>query len=99
MAAVHLAVSVSDIDPKGNVASPQDGCRRLSSYGMRAASALNKLIPAPYQDKRVARLMGCSVRMAQYLRRGECWTIERLNKASAALPGFDAMLLGERRAA
>lgn len=95
----NVDVSISDDSPKGNVASPQSGCARLSSYGMRAGAALNKLIPVPYQDKRVARMMGCSVRLAQYLRRGECWTIERLNKASASLPGFDAMLLGERRAA
>lgn len=99
MVAVHLAASVSDNSPKGNVAAPQSCCALFPSYGVRAATALNKLIPSPYQDKRVARLMGCSVRMAQYLRRGECWTIERLNKASATLPGFDAMLLGERRAA
>lgn len=95
---MNLVTTVSDNNPQRNVASPQSSCALFSSYGVRAAAALNKLIPSPYQDKRVARLMGCSVRMAQYLRRGECWTIERLNKASAALSGFDAMLIGERRA-
>lgn len=91
-----LAVNLTDKNPNGNIVSPQSGCARLSSYGARAGAALNKLIPAPYQDKRIARLMGCSVRMAQYLRSGECWTVERLDKASASLPGFDALLLAQR---
>ena len=61
-----------------------------SDYGARAALAINQLVPGPHRDKAVARLFGCSVRTAQYLRVGLFWTINRLNQASAVIPEFDA---------
>jgi hypothetical protein len=64
-------------------------------YALRAARALEELIPERNRDKAIARLFNCSVRMAVYLRRGEKWTIARLNQASAALGAeFDRRLCG-----
>jgi len=56
-----------------------------SDYGMRAAMALNHALPGEHRDKLVARMFGCSVRMAKYLRAGQYWTIDRLNQASAVI--------------
>lgn len=67
--------------------------RPMSDYGLRAAQALDTLVPGPHRDKAVARLFRCSVRMAQYLRRGEYWTADRLSQASRTLgAAFDVLL-------
>lgn len=59
--------------------------------GTRAAEALNRVLPPQNRDKKVATLFGVSLRMAQYLRVGQRWTIDRLNQASAELGlAFDA---------
>lgn len=60
-----------------------------ADYGQRAALALDRCIPGPHRDKAVARLFGVSVRMAQYLRRGQFWTAERMSQASQMLASFD----------
>ena len=54
-------------------------------FGLRAGSALDRLVPGPHRDKSIARLFGISVRMAKYLRAGEHWTADRLSQASAVL--------------
>lgn len=61
----------------------------MGDYGVRAADAINHLVPGPNRDKAVARIFRCSVRMARYLRSGQFWSIDRLNQASAKVPGFD----------
>lgn len=81
-------------DPKRkDIAHQRNDGRMTADYGQRAALALDRCIPGPNRDKAVARLFGVSVRMAQYLRRGQHWTTERLTQASAALGAtFDAAL-------
>lgn len=68
-----------------------------SDYGMRAALALDELIPPPHRDKAVQRLFDVSLRMAKYLRRGQHWTIERLTQASRVLDGFDICVASPER--
>ena len=64
-----------------------------ADYGVRAAVALDRVLPGPHRDKTVARLFNVSVRTAQYLRGGKYWTIARLSQASALLGvAFDAAL-------
>src|SRR5215469_678637 len=53
------------------------------SLAQKAGDALDQLIPDQNRDKHVARIFGVSVRMAQYLRCGKCWTVERLSVACA----------------
>lgn len=66
----------------------------MSDYGIRAADALNQLLPGEHRDKTVARLFDCSVRMAKYLRAGQHWTAERLSQASSLFGSmFDEMLV------
>lgn len=72
-----------------DIAHQRNGDRMTADYGQRAALALDRCIPGPNRDKAVARLFGVSVRMAQYLRRGQHWTTERLTQASAALQSVD----------
>lgn len=72
-----------------NLADERKGDRMTADYGQRAALALDRCVPGPNRDKAVARLFGVSVRMAQYLRRGQFWTAERLTQASAAMQEFD----------
>lgn len=73
--------------PKGK------GVARMSDYGVRAAMALNQLLPGEHRDKTVARMFNVSVRMAKYLRTGQHWTIDRLSQASAVLgASFDVLL-------
>lgn len=60
-----------------------------SDYGQRAAIALDELIPSQHRDKTVARLFDVSVRFAKYLRRGQYWTIDRLDQASRLIEHFD----------
>lgn len=60
---------------------------------MRAAGAVNHLLPGRNRDKLLARMFGCSVRTAQYLRAGQFWTVERLSQASRVLGvAFDRAL-------
>lgn len=67
--------------------------RMTSDYGMRAAIALNDLLPSQHRDKTVQRLFNVSLRTAKYLRAGRHWTTDRLSQASAALgAAFDAAL-------
>lgn len=75
----------NEIAQKGNGTMPSD-------YGMRAAIAIDRLVLGPHRDKTVARLFGVSVRMAKYLRAGQHWTIDRLNRASETIKGFDSYL-------
>lgn len=71
------------------------GLRNMSQIGARAAVALDLCVPGPNRDKRVARLFRCSVRLAQYLRKGQCWTAARLSQASGVLGAdFDIALAG-----
>lgn len=68
--------------------------RMSSDYGARAAAALNELLPGRHGDKTLARVFGCSLRLAQYLRRGQCWTADRLTQASREFGvAFDALLI------
>jgi hypothetical protein len=55
------------------------------SLASRAGAALDAMIPDANRDKIIARLFGVSVRMAQYLRCGKCWTVERLSTATEIL--------------
>lgn len=65
----------------------------MSDYGMRAASAVNLILPGRNRDKLLARMFGCSVRTAQYLRAGQFWTVDRLSQASRMLGvAFDRAL-------
>lgn len=71
------------------------GVAPVTDYGLRAAAALNDLIPGPHRDKAVARLFNCSVRFAKYLRAGQHWTADRLSQASRVLGAdFDIRLNG-----
>jgi hypothetical protein len=72
-----------------DIAHQRNGDRMTADYGQRAALALDRCVPGPNKDKAVARLLNVSVRMAQYLRRGQHWTAGRLTQASATLRGFD----------
>lgn len=59
----------------------------------RAALALDRGYPGAHRDKRIARDFGISTRTAQYLRAGQCWTMERLAQASSILgSAFDRAL-------
>jgi hypothetical protein len=65
----------------------------MSDFGIRAAVAIDSLLPGPHKDKRVARLFGVSVRLAQYLRQGKHWTVDRMSQASRLLGSdFDIAL-------
>lgn len=59
----------------------------------RAGAALDGCYAGPHRDKRIARDLGVSVRMAQHLRAGQHWTIDRLAQASALIgAAFDRAL-------
>jgi hypothetical protein len=76
----------NDVAEKRNMISP-------TVYEHRAALALRSLITGPNADKLTARALNCSVRMAQHLRNGRHWTIQRLTQASAVLGvAFDTAL-------
>lgn len=76
---------------KGNTVAQEGNV--TADYGIRAATALDSLVPGPHRDKNVARLFGVSVRQAKYLRTGRHWTVDRLTQASAMLgTAFDAAL-------
>ena len=71
----------------------QGGSGKVSAdYGQRAAYALDRCVPGPHRDKKVAGIFGVSVRMAKYLRQGHFWTTDRLTQASRALQNFDAYI-------
>lgn len=80
---------MASTEARKDIALQRKAGRMTADYGQRAALALDRCIPGPNRDKAVARLFGVSVRMAQYLRRGQHWTAERLSQASGALAGFD----------
>lgn len=61
-------------------------------YGIRAARALDLSVPGPNRDKLIARAMNISTRTVQYLRSGQHWTTDHLNRASTAFKNFDAYL-------
>ncbi len=77
----------------------QDGLPPMSDCGVRAAAALNKMLPGPHADKRVARLFNVSLRMAKYLRAGRYWTAARLSQANEVLGDKFAQLLAPPTAA
>lgn len=77
------------IQPERKDVADQRKTSMSADYGQRAALALDRCIPGPHRDKTVARLFGVSVRMAQYLRRGQHWTADRLTQASEAFKQFD----------
>lgn len=65
----------------------------MSDYGMRAATALDLVVPGPHRDKTIANKLGVSLRHAKYLRAGRYWNIARLNQVSAIFGStFDALL-------
>lgn len=67
-----------------------------NTFALRAGSALDRLVSGPHRDKTIARMFGVSPRMAQYLRAGLHWTIERLDQASRQLGAdFDRILAGD----
>lgn len=76
----------NDIAEKRNVTAP-------TIYEQRAGDAVRVLISGPNADKLTARAFGCSLRMAQHLRRGRHWTVKRFSQASAVLGcAFDTLL-------
>jgi len=79
-------------EPEGNNFAQKGNRKMTSDYGQRAALAVNRLVPGPHRDKAIARKLGCSVRFAKYLRAGQHWTIDWLNRASSTIQGFDAYL-------
>ena len=65
-----------------------------NTFARAAAAAVNQIINGPHADKRTARRLNCSLRMAKYLRVGKGWTVERLSFASAILGDeFDRLLM------
>lgn len=61
----------------------------------RAGMALARKYAGPHRDKLIARDFSVSVRTAQYLQRGQHWTLDRLAQASAAIgAAFDIVLAG-----
>jgi hypothetical protein len=75
--------------PRGN-----DVAKRGTAFALNAGRAVNLLVSGPNRDKTIARMFGVSVRMAKYLRTGRCWTVERLQTASALLGReFDDLLV------
>jgi uncharacterized protein (UPF0335 family) len=76
-------------DPEGNKHAFEG-----NRFALHAAAAVNQIISGQHADKRTARLLGCSLRTAKYLRAGKHWTAERLARASIALRQFDEIFLG-----
>lgn len=80
---------------EGKEIAPECKGPMTADYGIRAARAVNELVPRPHRDKALQRMFDCSLRMAKYLSAGQFWTIDRLNQASAILGApFDAALMG-----
>lgn len=76
----------NDVAEKRNMTAP-------TIYEQRAGDAVRVLISGPNADKLTARAFGCSLRMAQHLRRGRHWTVKRFSQASAVLGcAFDTLL-------
>lgn len=71
---------------------PTSNCGSDNEFAKRAALALNFLVSGPHRDKRIARIFGCSTRMARYLCDGRHWSLGRLNQASQKLPEFETYL-------
>lgn len=68
------------IQPRGNRSARK--LHAMSDYGIRAAEAVNQLLPGPHRDKALQTIFDCSLRMAKYLRAGRYWTTDRLSQAS-----------------
>jgi hypothetical protein len=65
-----------------------------TAFALNAGRAINQLVPAKDRDKTIAQMFGCSVRMAKYRRGGRCWTLDRLQTASALFgQDFDVLLI------
>ncbi len=63
-------------------------------FARAATAAVNQIINGAHADKRTARHLHCSLRLAKYLRAGKYWTLERLSIASAMLGDeFDRLLM------
>ncbi len=63
-------------------------------FARAATAAVNQIINGQHADKRTARQLHCSLRLAKYLRAGKYWTLERLSIASAILGDeFDRLLM------
>ena len=82
-------------EPKGNGSATR--LHRMSAdYGIRAATALNTLLPGQHRAKAIQRLFDVSPRTAKYLLAGRFWTIQRLTQARSILGApFDAALLSD----
>lgn len=66
--------------------------RMSADYGVRAATALNLLLPGQHRAKAIQRIFDVSERTAKYLLAGRHWTVERLTQASKAVQGFDEFI-------
>jgi len=66
-----------------------------SEIAARATWFLTTAVAGRHADKRTAQHFGVSVRMAQLLRAGQGWTLERLEQARRSFgPSFDQMVFG-----
>src|SRR4051812_12077513 len=80
-------------EERNDIAKARNMTAQAASYERRAAGAIRQLVAGPSADKLTARAFGCSVRMAQHLRAGQHWTIQRLSQASAVFGAtFDVLL-------
>ena len=85
-------------EPERNNTAAKRSVTAHTIYERRAADAIRHLIRGPHADKLTARAFDCSVRMAQNLRAGKHWTIQRLTQASSILgTPFDTALLSDER--
>jgi hypothetical protein len=77
--------------PKGNGSATR--LHRMSAdYGIRAATALNLLLPGQHRAKALQRMFDVSERTAKYLLAGQHWTTARLSQAGKAIEGFDELI-------
>jgi hypothetical protein len=53
--------------------------------GIKYGQALDRLFPGRDRDKRIAQMFGISARMANHLRAGNHWTLDRLAQATELL--------------
>jgi hypothetical protein len=54
--------------------------QRHNTIAQRAGQFLDEIFPGPHKDKRLAQHLGISSNMASLLRRGQSWTIDRLDQ-------------------
>lgn len=67
------------------------------NYGLRAAEALDELLPKENRAKAIARLFDCTPRFAKYLLKGECWTVRRLAQAGEVFGDAWNIAFGEQQ--